>query len=177
MIKINLDVKNEFEEKIALCKAGDRILLSGTFLTARDAAHKELKNILENGQKLPYNFINSIIYYAGPTDTPPNKTVGAIGPTTSARMDSYANYMKILGVKAVIGKGERSCECKEIYARDGIYYFIATGGCGALLSKCVTKCEVVCFDHLGCESVKKLTVSDFPVTLCYDSTKGDIFNG
>ena len=176
-MNINIDDKKEFLSKIKTLKAGDRVYLSGTLLTARDAVHKELKNLIDNNEKLPYNFVNSIIYYAGPTDTPPEKIVGSIGPTTSQRMDSYAEYMKKLGVLAVIGKGERSDECKKIYLRDGITYFIATGGCGALLSKCVTSCEVVAFSHLGCESVKKLTVENFPVTVCYDNEQGDIFNG
>ncbi len=176
MIKINLDDKNSLFENFKKLKKGDRVLLSGTILTARDAVHNKIKLALENGEKLAYNFVNSIIYYAGPTDTPPNFAIGSIGPTTSIRMDSYAPLMKELGVLAVIGKGERSEKCKEIFAKDNIVYFIATGGCGALLSNAVVKAEVVAYNELGCESVKKLLVKDFPVTVAYDLHKGDIFN-
>lgn len=177
MIRIDFDKTDRLKEQLCDLSAGDRVLISGTLMTARDAAHKELKKIIDNEEKLPYNFANCAIYYAGPTDTPPNMAVGSIGPTTSQRMDAYAEYMKKLGVVAVIGKGERSERAKEIFARDKVVYFIATGGCGALLSNAVKKCEVVAFDHLGCESVKKLRVEDFPVIVAYDLRKGDIFNG
>ncbi len=177
MIKINLDDLQKSNEQFLNLKKGDRVLLSGTILTARDAVHKELKFALENNQKPAYNFINGIIYYAGPTDTPPNKVIGSIGPTTSSRMDSYANVMKPLGVRAVIGKGERAQFVKEIFNRDKIIYFIATGGCGALLSTSVVSAKVVAYENLGCESVKELKVKDFPVTVAYDLHKGDIFNG
>ena len=177
MIRINLDDKTNLLDAFSRLKAGDRVLLSGTVITSRDAVHKEVEKALINNEKLPYNFVNSIIYYAGPTDTPPGKVIGAIGPTTSARMDAYAKYMKQLGVMAVIGKGERSKQAKEIYNRDNIIYFIATGGCGALLASAVKKAKVVALEHLGCESIKELVIEDFPVTVAYDLHEGDIFNG
>lgn len=175
MIKINLHDTNS-NELLASLNAGDRVLLSGTILTARDAAHKELKQLFENGEKLPYNTVNATIYYAGPTDTPPGRAVGSIGPTTSARMDAYAGLMKKIGVRALIGKGERSKAARETFLTDKIVYFIATGGCGALLSNAVKRCEVVAFPELGCESMKKLYVEDFPVTVAYDTKGGNIFN-
>ncbi len=177
MIKINLDDISSNPKLLESLRAGDRVLLSGTLLTARDAAHKELKNLIDNNQPLPYSFANATIYYAGPTDTPPGKVIGSIGPTTSARMDAYADYMKKFGAVAAIGKGERSKEAREIYLHDRIVYFIATGGCGALLASAVVSAEVVAFSHLGCESIKKLCVRDFPVTVAYDLFGGDIFNG
>lgn len=174
MIKIDLDRENSTQQLKELC-AGDRVLLSGTVLTARDAAHKEINMLYNNGEKLPYDMTDATIYYAGPTDTPPGRAVGSIGPTTSVRMDSYAELMKKIGVRALIGKGERTDAAREIFLRDGIVYFIATGGCGALLSAAVESCEVVAFPELGCESIKKLTVKDFPVTVAYDLKGGDVF--
>lgn len=176
MIRINLDNTQDLQKNLGALRSGDRVLLSGTIYTARDAVHKRLATLIDQNQPLPIDFSNTILYYAGPTDTPPGKVVGAIGPTTSARMDGYAHYMKKLGVVAVIGKGERSDLTKQTFARDKIIYFIATGGCGALLSNAVIKAEVVAFDFLGCESVKRLTVKDFPVTCCFDLHNGDIYN-
>lgn len=175
MIRLNLDSAKP--DELAALAAGDRVLLSGTILTARDAAHKEIEKLLKNGEKPPYSTINATIYYAGPTDTPPNRAVGSIGPTTSQRMDKYAEMMKPLGVRALIGKGERGDSAREIFLRDRIIYFIATGGCGALLSNSVKSSEVVAFPELGCESMKKLVVEDFPVTVAYDLKGGNIFNG
>lgn len=177
MIKINLDNIEESKKIFTTLHAGDRVLISGTIFTARDAAHKRLRELFDNNEKLPYSLINRTIYYAGPTETPPGAVVGSIGPTTSQRMDAYAEYMKKFGVIAVIGKGERSEFCREIYQRDKVIYFIATGGCGALLSSAVKSLEVVAFEDLGCESIKKLCVEDFPVTVANDLNGGDIFNG
>ena len=156
-------------------KSGDTYYYTGVIYTSRDAAHMRLEKMFKNGEKLPVDFSNSLIYYAGPTPTPPGKAVGAIGPTTSSRMDSFAYLMKEFGVIGTIGKGPRSAECKEIYNRDKILYFITTGGCGALLSKCVKKCEVVAFDDLGTESIKRLEVENFPITLAYDYFGNNIF--
>lgn len=174
MKKINLDEPNS-SILLSELSAGQRVLLSGTLLTARDAAHKEIKTLLDNGKALPYDMTNATIYYAGPTDTPPDRVVGSIGPTTSARMDVYADLMKRIGARAVIGKGERSEAARQTFLRDGVVYFIATGGCGALLSAAVRSCEVVAFNDLGCESIKKLLVEDFPVTVAYDLKGGNIF--
>ncbi len=174
MIKLNLDTPDS-SSVLKTLKVGDRVLLTGTICTARDAAHKEIKNLLDSGEKLPFDFSGAVIYYAGPTDTPPGRVIGSIGPTTSARMDAYASMMRQIGVRAVIGKGERSDKARETFMRDGIIYFIATGGCGALLSDAIKSCEVVAFPELGCESIKKLTVEDFPVTVAYDIKGESIF--
>ena len=176
MIKINLDDKQNLSAQLLKLNAGDRVLLSGTIFTARDAVHKIISENLKNGEKPTYLPTNSIIYYAGPTDTPPGKAIGSIGPTTSVRMDAYAPMMKELQVVATIGKGERSEFAKKVFSQDKILYFITTGGCGALLSSSVKNAQVVGLDHLGCESVKKLTVENFPVTVAYDLHEGDIFN-
>lgn len=174
MIKLDLD-NPQSSEVLKSLNAGDRVLLSGTLCTARDAAHKEINAILTRGGTLPFDLNGAVIYYAGPTDTPPNRAVGSIGPTTSARMDVYAPMMRQIGVRAVIGKGERSEKAHSTFVNDGIVYFIATGGCGALLSHAVKHCEVVAFPELGCESIKKLTVEDFPVTVAYDTKGGSVF--
>ncbi|MGN0819579.1 MAG: FumA C-terminus/TtdB family hydratase beta subunit [Christensenellaceae bacterium] len=176
MIKINLDDKENLINTFKKLKAGDRVLLSGHILTARDAGHQRLANLLKNGEKPPYNTVNSVIYYAGPTDTPPGSVIGSIGPTTSVRMDSYADLMPKLGVVATIGKGERSPETVKSYLENSVLYFIATGGCGALLSNAVKSCEIVAFSDLGCEAMRDLYVEDFPVLLALDYYGGNIFN-
>lgn len=156
-------------------KAGEIIYYTGVIYTARDAAHIRLEKMFKNGEELPVDFSNSLIYYAGPTPTPPNKAVGSIGPTTSSRMDKFSYLMKEFNVIGTIGKGPRSTDAKATYQRDKILYFITTGGCGALLSKCVKKCEIVAFSDLGTESIKRLEVENFPITLAYDYFNNDIF--
>lgn len=156
-------------------KCGDIILYTGTLYTARDQAHIRLEKMIKNNEKIPVDFKDSLIYYAGPTPTKPNGVVGSIGPTTSSRMDSFSYMMKTLGVKGTIGKGPRSDECRLQYKEDKIVYYIATGGIGAKLSKCVTSCEVVAFDDLGTESIKKLTVKDFPLMVAFDYEGNSIF--
>lgn len=156
-------------------KSGDKYLYSGPLYTIRDAAHARLEELFKNNKKLPIDLNGAIIYYAGPTPTKPHTAVGSIGPTTSSRMDKFSYLMKEFGVKATIGKGPRSKEAKEIYYNDGILYFVATGGIGALLSQCVLSSEVVAFDDLGAESIKKLVVSDFPLILAYDLEGNNIF--
>ena len=136
-------------------KAGETIYYTGVIYTARDAAHMRLENMYKNGEKLPVDFSNSLIYYAGPTPTPPNRAVGSIGPTTASRMDKFAYLMKEFNVIGTIGKGPRGKDCKETYQKDKILYFITTGGCGALLSKCVKKCDIIAFSDLGTESIKR----------------------
>lgn len=176
MIRINLDDKENLKQLFSGLKAGDRVLLTGHILTARDAAHGRLKAMLEKGEKPPYSMDNSIIYYAGPTETPPGKVIGSIGPTTSVRMDGFAFLMPQLGVKATIGKGERSQACLDVFLKNKILYFIATGGCGALLSNSIKTCKMVAFEDLGCEGMRDLYVEDFPVILAFDYNGGNIFN-
>ena len=159
--------KRSFEFSVA-----DKLLLSGTVYTARDAAHKRIFELLNNGEKLPFNINNAVIYYAGPTPTPPNLKIGSCGPTTSKRMDPYTPTLLNMGLAAIIGKGERNEETTEAFVKNGAVYLCAIGGCGALAAKCITDCEVIAFDDLGCESVKKLTLKDFPVTVAID-TKGN----
>ena len=136
--------------------AGDTVLLSGTVYTSRDAAHKRIFELLEKGEQTPYPIRGAVVYYAGPTPTPPGLPIGACGPTTSSRMDVYAPRMLDMGLAAMVGKGPRSPAVCDAIVRNGAVYFCAVGGAGALASKCITSCEVIAFDDLGCESVKRL---------------------
>lgn len=158
-----------------LLKAGDRVILSGTVYTARDAAHKRLVSLLQSGEKLPFDLNNAIIYYCGPTPAKCGLSIGSAGPTTSSRMDSFAPLLIENGLKGMIGKGDRSDGVIEAQKNFGAVYFAAIGGAGALYSRCITSCEVVAFPELGCESVKKLTVKDFPLTVAIDAFGNDIY--
>ena len=162
----------EFAEKL---KAGDRVLLSGTVYTARDAAHKRIKAMIDNNEQLPFDLKNSVIYYAGPTPTPEGLSIGSCGPTTSSRMDKFSPEFLDLGLVAMIGKGPRSNEVCEAIMRNIAVYFCAVGGAGALASKCITKAQVIAFEDLGCESVKKLEIKDFPLIVAIDSNGGNLF--
>lgn len=162
----------EFAEKL---KAGDRVLLSGTVYTARDAAHKKIKALIDNNESLPFDLENAVIYYSGPTPTPENLSIGSCGPTTSGRMDKFTPEFLDLGLKAMIGKGPRSIEVCEAIFRNKAVYFCAIGGAGALASKCIKSCEVIAFEDLGCESVKKLEIKDFPLIVAIDCNGGSLF--
>ncbi len=155
--------------------AGDTVLLSGTVYTSRDAAHKRIFELLEKGEQTPYPIQGAVVYYAGPTPTPPGLSIGACGPTTSSRMDVYAPRMLDMGLAAMVGKGPRSRAVCDAIVRNGAVYFCAVGGAGALASKCITSCEVIAFDDLGCESVKRLTFQDFPLTVAIDCRGGNLF--
>ena len=157
---------------VADLKAGDRVYLSGTVFTARDAAHKRIRDLISSAQELPFDLNGAVIYYAGPTPEKDNLAIGSIGPTTSSRMDGFAPQLISLGLKAMIGKGNRSADVVEAMKKHICVYFAAIGGAGALYSRCVTECQVVAFPELGCESVKKLTVKDFPVVVAIGS-RGD----
>lgn len=170
--KINTSQLREYAN-ILKCK--DRVLLSGTVYTSRDAAHKRIVNAIENNEKLPYSLKDAVIYYAGPTPAPKGLAVGACGPTTSGRMDPYAPKLLDLGVIAMIGKGERSREVCDAVVRNNAVYLCAVGGAGALASKCIKECEVVAYDDLGCESVKKMTIKDFPLIVAIDCNGGNIY--
>ena len=146
-------------------KIGDSILLSGTIYTARDAAHKKLCRMLEENQDLPFDLHNAVIYYAGPTPTKKNGQIGAIGPTTSSRMDAFAPILLKNGLAAMIGKGDRNAAIYEAITVFNGVYFCASGGLGALISKSIIECEEIAFAELGCESIKKLTVKDMPLTV------------
>lgn len=166
---------NELKRFCPLLHAGDRVLLSGTVYTSRDAAHKRIFECIENNKPLPYDLNGAVIYYAGPTPTPPGMAIGSCGPTTSKRMDPYTPRLLDMGVAATIGKGERSDEVCEAIKRNKSVYFCAIGGAGALAALKITDCEVIAFDDLGCESVKRLTFSDFPLTVAVDCNGGNIF--
>ena len=166
------------KELKALCHklhAGDRVILSGTVYTSRDAAHKRIFELLEKNAPLPYDLNGAVIYYAGPTPTPENAAIGSCGPTTSKRMDPYTPRLLDLGVTATIGKGERSKEVCEAIKRNKSVYLCAIGGAGALAALSITECEVIAFDDLGCESVKSLTFNNFPLIVGIDSVGGNIF--
>ena len=155
--------------------AGDRVLLSGTVYTARDAAHKRIKELLDNGSELPFDLVNSIVYFAGPTPEKNGLAIGSIGPTTSSRMDCFSPLMISLGQKAMIGKGNRSDAVVDAMKKYGAVYFAAIGGAGALYSKCVEECKVIAFNDLGCESVKKLKIKDFPLIVAIDSNGNSLY--
>lgn len=166
---------NELDSKIQQLRAGDKVLLSGTVFTARDAAHKRLISLIESGDSLPFNLKNSSIYYAGPTPTPQDLAIGSCGPTTSSRMDPYTPTLLNLGVKCMIGKGPRSTEVQKAITDNQAIYLCAIGGAGALASKCITECEVIAFEDLGCESIKKLQFNNFPLIVGMDSFGGTLF--
>lgn len=155
--------------------AGDRVLLSGTVFTSRDAAHKRIFESLESGEALPYKIDGSVIYYAGPTPTPPGLAIGSCGPTTSGRMDPYAPKLLDLGLAAMIGKGERNKAVCEAIIRNKAVYLCAVGGAGALAAKCIKECQVIAYEDLGCESVKKLQIEDFPLIVAVDCHGGNLF--
>ena len=163
----------EYAEKI---KAGDRVCLSGIVYTARDAAHKRIKSMLDNGESLPFDLNDALIYYAGPTPTPEGLAIGSCGPTTSSRMDKFAPRFLDCGLKGMIGKGPRSNEVIDAIIRNKAVYFCATGGAGALASKHIKSCEVIAFEDLGCESVKKLVFDRFPLIVGIDSLGNSIFD-
>lgn len=171
---MRLNLPNDLD-KLKDIKAGDVIELYGVIYTARDAAHMRMENMLKNNEKIPVDFNNAFIYYAGPTPTKPNHVVGSIGPTTSSRMDKFSYMMPILNVKATIGKGPRSNECTDDYIKNKIMYFITTGGCGALLSKSVKKAEEIAFFDLGPESIKRLEVEGFKMICAIDYNGNNIF--
>lgn len=166
---------NQLREYAPMLKAGDRVVLSGTVYTSRDAAHKRITHFIEQGRELPYSLNDAVIYYAGPTPAPEGLAVGSCGPTTSGRMDVYAPDFLDRGVAAMVGKGERSKAVCDAIIRNKAVYLCAIGGAGALASKCITSCEVIAFEDLGCESVKRLSFDRFPLTVAVDCSGGNIF--
>ena len=174
MSELRLDTK-DIKNMASSLRAGDTVYLSGTVYTSRDAAHKRIFELLKNGRDLPYDINGAVIYYAGPTPTPDGLAIGSCGPTTSSRMDVYAPKMLDMGLAAMVGKGPRSKEVCDAIVRNGAVYFCAIGGAGALASKCITKCEIIAFEDLGCESVKKLEFRDFPLTVAIDCNGGNLF--
>lgn len=162
-------------EKFRHLKAGDTVLLTGSIYTARDAAHKRLVELLKKGQALPFELKNAVVYYVGPTPEKPGNPIGSAGPTTSCRMDAYAPQLLELGQTAMIGKGQRSQEVKDAAIRTGAVYFAAVGGAGALMAQRVEHSEIIAFEELGAEAIRRLRVRDFPVTVVLDSRGGDLY--
>lgn len=156
-------------------RAGDRVLLSGTIYTARDAAHKRLFALLDQGEPLPFPIRDAVIYYAGPTPGQQGMAVGACGPTTASRMNAFAPRLLDLGLAAIIGKGEMSDAVQEALVRNGSCFFAAVGGAGALIAKCIETAQVIAFDDLGCESIKRMSVRDLPLTVALDSQGGNLY--
>ena len=169
---LNTENINEWVENLV---AGDRVLLSGTVYTARDAAHKRIKELISSKESLPFALQNSVVYFAGPTPEKDGLAIGSIGPTTSSRMDSFSPLMISLGQKAMIGKGNRSDDVIKAMKEYGAVYFAAIGGAGALYSKCVKECKVIAFEDLGCESVKELKIKDFPLLVAIDSKGNSLY--
>lgn len=163
------------KEKLKELKAGDSVLISGTVYTARDAAHKRIVEMIEKGEKPPFEIEGSMIYYVGPTPAKPGKVIGSAGPTTSYRMDSYAPLLLDLGQAAMIGKGQRSEEVKEAAVRNGAVYFAAIGGAAALIAESVRSAEVIAFEDLGAEAVRKLEVENFPAVVVIDAYGNDYY--
>lgn len=172
MIKITTPLTEDVRKKL---RAGDEVLLSGTILTARDAAHKRLCEILKKGRALPLNLKDAVIYYCGPTPARPGRAIGSCGPTTSSRMDSFTPALISLGLGGMIGKGDRSKEVTEMIKRHKCVYFLAIGGAGALLSTKVKSAKAILFNDLGPEAVYKLEVRDFPLTVGIDSKGNNIY--
>ena len=156
-------------------RAGDSCLLTGILYTARDAAHKRLCAALEREEELPFDLTDTVIYFVGPSPAAPGQIIGSAGPTTSCRMDAYSPTLIALGQTGMIGKGSRSKEVVDAMKQHGAVYFGAIGGCGALLAKCIKKCEVVAYDDLGPEAIHRLEVVDFPVTVVIDSLGNDLY--
>ncbi len=166
---------NTLKEKCHILKSGDRVILSGTVYTARDAAHSRIIKSLDEGKQLPFSINGATIYYAGPTPTPENMVIGSCGPTTSKRMDSFSPRLLDMGLACMIGKGERSQEVIDSIVKNKAIYLCAIGGAGALAAKHIKKCEVIAYSDLGCESVKKLEFDNFPLTVAIDCYGNNIF--
>jgi fumarate hydratase subunit beta len=167
---------SEIKSKAALLAAGDRVYLSGTVYTARDAAHKRINELMDDKKPLPFEISGAVIYYCGPTPARPGTVIGSCGPTTSGRMDKFTPRFLDAGLAAMIGKGQRSAAVNEAIKRNGAVYFCAEGGAGALASQCIKSCDVIAFEDLGCESVKRIVLEELPVTVGTDSYGNSLFS-
>lgn len=163
------------EEDVHSLKAGDYVYITGTIYTARDAAHKRMQEALDRGEELPLKMENNVIYYMGPSPAREGRPIGSAGPTTASRMDKYAPRLLDLGLKGMIGKGKRSKEVADAIVRNGAVYFAAVGGAGALLSKSITSSEVIAYDDLGTEAIRRLTVNNFPVIVVIDAQGNNLY--
>jgi fumarate hydratase subunit beta len=171
-IRITTPLINEVVEKLQI---GDKVLISGVIYTGRDAAHKRLTDLVSRGESLPFDIVGQILYYVGPTPPKPGQAIGSAGPTTSYRMDSYAPILIAKGLKGMIGKGVRGKEVIEAIKKFKAIYFAATGGAGALLSKRIKKAEVVAYEDLGPEAIRRLEVEDFPAIVVNDVKGNDLY--
>ncbi len=170
---IKLNTK-DIKEAAKTLRAGDSVLLSGTVYTARDAAHKKICALIDNGEKIPFELDGAVIYYAGPTPAPEGRPIGSCGPTTSSRMDGFAPKLIDLGVAATIGKGNRSDGVVEAMKRNGAIYLCAIGGAGAIAAKAIKEVEIIAFPELGCEAVRRMRIEDFPLIVGIDAKGGTI---
>ncbi|ABN54286.1 MAG TPA: Fe-S-containing hydro-lyase [Hungateiclostridium thermocellum] len=162
-------------EKARELRAGDVVSINGTIYTARDAAHKKMVNLIQEGRPLPFDIRDQIIYYVGPCPAKPGEVIGSAGPTTSSRMDAYAPLLIKLGLKGMIGKGLRSEAVVDAMKSYGAVYFGAIGGAGALIAKSIVAEELIAFPELGTEAIRKLTVKDFPAVVIIDSYGNDLY--
>ena len=163
------------DEIVRSLKAGDEVAISGVVYTARDAAHKRLCELIEQDKKLPIPLQGSVIYFVGPTPAPPGKVIGSAGPTTSARMDNFSPILLAAGLKGMIGKGYRSDAVRDALKKYCAVHFAALGGAGALLSQYIISAQVVAYEDLGTEAIRKLELKDFPAIVAYDSFGNTVF--
>lgn len=156
-------------------QAGDYVYITGTIYTARDAAHKRMYDTMQGGMESPFTLKDQIVYYLGPTPSRENQVIGSAGPTTSSRMDKYTPLLLDAGLKGMIGKGKRNQEVIDSIIKNKAIYFAAVGGAGALLSKCIVKSDVIAYDDLGTEAIRKLEVKNFPVIVVIDSQGNNLY--
>lgn len=169
-------IETPFDGKIVgQLKSGDYVYITGTIYTARDAAHKRMYEALKQGNELPFDIKDHVIYYMGPSPAKEGKPIGSAGPTTSGRMDKYTPALLDLGLRGMIGKGKRTDEVKKAIVRNHAVYFAAVGGAGALISKSILSSEVIAYDDLGTEAVRRLLVRDFPVIVVIDAEGNDLY--
>jgi len=156
-------------------RAGDQVFIDGVIYTARDAAHKRISQTLDEGEKVPFELAGQTLYYMGPSPAKPGQIIGSAGPTTSGRMDTYTTRLLAAGIKAMIGKGSRSPEVKEAITKHKAIYFAAIGGAGALIAKSIKSAEVIAYEDLGAEAIRRLEVKDFPAIVINDIYGGDLY--
>ena len=163
------------KEDIENLNSGDYVYITGTVYVARDAAHKRMDDLLKEGKELPIDLKDNIIYYMGPSPAREGRPIGSAGPTTASRMDKYAPKLLDLGLKGMIGKGKRTEQVKDAIVRNGCVYFAAVGGAGALLSKAIASSEIIAYEDLGAEAIRKLEVKDFPVIVVIDKNGNNLY--
>ena len=171
-----IQIKTPLDEATVLAlRAGQRVLITGTLYTARDAAHKRITELIKESKPLPFDLKGQIIYYVGPTPAKPGQVVGSAGPTTSSRMDTYMETLYKLGLKGTIGKGNRSQEVTDLIKRYKAVHFSNIGGAGALIAKTIKECETIAFEDLGTEAIHRMDVEDFSCIVAYDSEGNDVY--